>query len=181
MALKNMEIMGVALLAVLAAASLVQPGSAQSTSGCMQVLMTLTPCLNYVTGNSSSPSSTCCSMLGSVVQSQPRCLCLLLNGTASSLGYKVNQTLALALPGACNVNTPSASLCNAPSPSNAPTTSPPAADDTPAAPTASSTPTVPSGSKATPTTSGSKGIEASLGSVLFALILASFGSKPFKF
>ncbi|XP_030545943.1 non-specific lipid transfer protein GPI-anchored 15-like [Rhodamnia argentea] len=181
MAVKNMEIMGLALVAVLAVASLARPGSAQSTSGCTQVLMTLTPCLNYVTGNSSAPSSTCCSMLGSVVQSQPRCLCLLLNGASSSLGYNINRTLALALPDACNVNTPSASLCNALSPSSAPTRSPPADDNTPTAPTASSTPTVPSGLKTTSTTSGSKGIGVSLGSMFFALILASFGSNPFEF
>ncbi|KAI6674772.1 hypothetical protein NL676_002678 [Syzygium grande] len=120
MAPKNMKILGLALLAVLAT-SLAQLGSAQSTSGCTPMLMTLTPCLNYVTGNSSAPSSTCCSTLGSIVQSQPQCLCLLLNGAGSSPGYNINQTLALALPGACNVKTPSPSLCNAPSPSSAPT------------------------------------------------------------
>ncbi|XP_030451723.1 non-specific lipid transfer protein GPI-anchored 5-like [Syzygium oleosum] len=174
MALKNMKIMGLALLAVLAA-SLAPSGSAQSTSGCTTVLMTLTPCLNYVTGNSSAPSSTCCSTLGSIVQSQPQCLCQLLNGSAAFLGYNINQTLALALPGACNVKTPSASLCNALSPSSAPTTSPTADDNTPSTPTSSSTPAVPSGSKTTPTTSGSSGIGVSLGSLLFALILASFG------
>ncbi|XP_010038080.2 non-specific lipid transfer protein GPI-anchored 19 isoform X2 [Eucalyptus grandis] len=173
--------MGLALFAVLAAL-LARPGSAQSTSGCTQVLMTMTPCLNYVTGNSSAPSATCCSSLGSIVQSRPQCLCLLLNGAMSSAGYNINQTLALALPGACNVKTPSASICNALSPSGAPTTSPPADSNTPSAPAASSTPTLPSGSKTTPTTtSGSKSIGVSLGSLLFALILALFGSNLFKF
>ncbi|XP_030451722.1 non-specific lipid transfer protein GPI-anchored 5-like [Syzygium oleosum] len=180
MAPKNMKILGLALLTVLAA-SLAQLGSAQSTSGCTPMLMTLTPCLNYVTGNSSAPSSTCCSTLGSIVQSRPQCLCLLLNGAGSSLRYNINQTLALALPGACSVKTPSPSLCNALSPSSAPTTSTSADNNAPVAPAAASTPTIPSGSKTTPTTSGSKSIAVSLGSPIFALVLALLGSNPLKF
>ncbi|KAF8006463.1 hypothetical protein BT93_K0686 [Corymbia citriodora subsp. variegata] len=174
MASKRMQ-MG--LLAAVLAALLAHPSSAQSTSGCTTVLMTLTPCLSYVSGNSSSPSSTCCSTLNSVVQSQPQCLCLLLNGGVSSLGYNVNQTLALALPGACSVKTPSATLCNALSPSSPPTASPAdSSDNTPV------TPTVPSGSKATPSaTSASGSIKASFGPLAFALLLASFGSSLVKF
>lgn len=83
-------------------------------SGCTRVLITLSPCLNYVTGSSSTPSSSCCSKLASVVQSQPQCLCSVANGGggASSLGVAVNQTLAVSLPGACNVQTPPISRCN---------------------------------------------------------------------
>ncbi|CAL9125651.1 unnamed protein product [Musa acuminata var. zebrina] len=72
----------------------------------------LAPCLNYITGNTSTPSSTCCSQLASVVQSQPACLCSVLNGGASSLGVTNNQTRALALPGACKVQTLPVSDCN---------------------------------------------------------------------
>ncbi|KAL3717445.1 hypothetical protein ACJRO7_008951 [Eucalyptus globulus] len=179
MASKRMQ-MG--LLAAVFAALLAHPCSAQSTSGCTTTLITLTPCLSYVSGNSSAPSSTCCSTLNSVVQLQPQCLCLLLNGGVSSLGYNINQTLALALPGACSVKTPSASLCNAPSPSISPT-SPPAdsSDNTPLTPTSSSTPNIPSGSKATPAaTSASRSIKASFESLAFALLLASFGSSLLK-
>ncbi|KAL6978551.1 Non-specific lipid transfer protein GPI-anchored 5 [Sarracenia purpurea var. burkii] len=85
---------------------------ASAQSGCTTALVGLAPCLNFVTGNSSTPSSSCCSQLSSVVQSQPRCLCSLLNGGSASLGVTVNQTLALALPGACNVKTPPVSQCN---------------------------------------------------------------------
>lgn len=81
-------------------------------SGCTSSLLGLTPCLNYVNGSSSTPSSSCCSQLAGVVQSQPQCLCLLLNGTASSYGYSINTTQALALPGACKVQTPPVSRCN---------------------------------------------------------------------
>lgn len=86
-------------------------GGAMAQSGCTTALASLAPCLSYVTGNSSNPSSSCCSQLSSVVQSSPQCLCSLLNGGGSSLGITINQTLALSLPGACKVQTPPASQC----------------------------------------------------------------------
>ncbi|KAK1262603.1 hypothetical protein QJS04_geneDACA021144 [Acorus gramineus] len=95
---------------ILAAAMLITRTSAQS--GCTMAIIGLAPCLNYITGNTSTPASSCCSQLTSVVQSNPRCLCSLLNGGGSSFGINVNQTLALALPGACNVQTPPVSQCN---------------------------------------------------------------------
>ncbi|GLT99614.1 hypothetical protein SLE2022_170430 [Rubroshorea leprosula] len=80
------------------------------TSGCTTVIISLAPCLNYVSGASSTPTSSCCSQLASIVKSQPACLCSLLNG--SSLGVTINQTQALALLAACNVQTPPVSECN---------------------------------------------------------------------
>jgi len=84
---------------------------AAAQSSCTNVLVSLSPCLNYITGNSSTPSSGCCSNLASVVSSQPLCLCQVLGGGASSLGISINQTQALALPGACKVQTPPTSQC----------------------------------------------------------------------
>ncbi|XP_010488293.1 PREDICTED: non-specific lipid-transfer protein-like protein At2g13820 [Camelina sativa] len=81
-------------------------------SGCTNVLFSLSPCLNYITGNSTSPSQQCCRQLGSVVQSSPDCLCQVLNGGGSQLGTNVNQTQALGLPKACNVQTPPVSRCS---------------------------------------------------------------------
>ncbi|XP_068650627.1 non-specific lipid transfer protein GPI-anchored 5-like [Aristolochia californica] len=112
---------------------------AMAQSSCTTALVSLSPCLNYMTGNSSSPSSSCCSQLANVVGSQPQCLCSVLNGGGSSLGINVNQTQALALPGACNVQTPPVSRCNS---GGAPTGSP--ASNTPASPSTPSTPSVPS-------------------------------------
>ncbi|KAA8543262.1 hypothetical protein F0562_021243 [Nyssa sinensis] len=122
-------------------------GGATAQSGCTSVLMGLTPCLNYVTGNSSTPSSSCCSKLASVVQSQPRCLCSLLNGAGASMGVNINQTIALALPGACSVQTPPISQCNsAEVPATSPVTSiADASNETPAIPTTTSVPSIPSG------------------------------------
>ncbi|KAK1261394.1 hypothetical protein QJS04_geneDACA025076 [Acorus gramineus] len=98
------------VVVIVAAATLIAGTSAQS--GCTTAIIGLAPCLNYITGNTSTPASSCCSQLASVVKSNPRCLCSLLNGGGSSFGINVNQTLALALPGACNVQTPPVSQCN---------------------------------------------------------------------
>lgn len=87
-------------------------GMTQSTSGCTNVIISMSPCLNYITGNSSTPSPGCCTQLESVVKSQPQCLCEVLNGGGSSLGLNINQNQALELPKACNVQTPSTSQCN---------------------------------------------------------------------
>ncbi|KAI3511550.1 hypothetical protein L1887_18705 [Cichorium endivia] len=115
-------------------------GAMAQSSGCTSVLISLSPCLNYISGNTSTPSSGCCSQLASVVQSQPQCLCQVLNGGGSSLGLSINQTQALALPNACNVQTPPTSRCNAASPGNSPSGTTPSSDTTP-----SSSGTTPSG------------------------------------
>uniref|UniRef100_A0A7N0ZVU7 Bifunctional inhibitor/plant lipid transfer protein/seed storage helical domain-containing protein n=1 Tax=Kalanchoe fedtschenkoi TaxID=63787 RepID=A0A7N0ZVU7_KALFE len=88
-------------------------GRAMAQTGCTAALVGLTPCLNYITGNSSTPTSSCCSQLSSVAQSQPMCLCSVLDSNGVSLGFTLNRTLALQLPGACNVQTPIVSQCNA--------------------------------------------------------------------
>ncbi|MED6154286.1 Non-specific lipid transfer protein GPI-anchored 5, partial [Stylosanthes scabra] len=95
---------------------------AAAQSSCTNVIVTLSPCLNYITGNSSTPSSGCCSQISSVLssKSQAQCLCQVLNGGGSSLGININQTQALNLPSACKLkNTPSVSQCKASSPSPA--------------------------------------------------------------
>ncbi|KAB2050666.1 hypothetical protein ES319_A12G003500v1 [Gossypium barbadense] len=78
---------------------------------CTPALTNLTPCLNYITGNTSTPSSACCSQLKTVVQSSPQCVCSMLS-MGASLGITINQTLALKLPGSCQVQNPSLSQCN---------------------------------------------------------------------
>ncbi|KAL3517596.1 hypothetical protein ACH5RR_020185 [Cinchona calisaya] len=174
---------------------------AQSSSSCATALMGLSPCLSYVTGNSSKPSPACCTQLGNVVQSSPACLCTLTNGAANSMGLNINQTLALALPGACNVQTPPISQCNAvgngpaSSPAVSPVAAPAASPESPSAdvsntttenPTTlpanpSTTPTIPSGtaSKTVPTTTGS----ASAGNLMkpaVLLFLVALASNVFN-
>lgn len=100
----------VVLLTVFMAVMSTTRVSAQSS--CTTALISMSPCLNYITGNTTSPSQQCCSQLGNVVRSSPDCLCQALNGGGSQLGINVNQTQALALPRACNVQTPPVSRCN---------------------------------------------------------------------
>ncbi|GJT54640.1 non-specific lipid-transfer protein-like protein [Tanacetum coccineum] len=164
-------------------------GANAQSSSCTSSLMGLSPCLNFVTGNTTTPSPTCCSQLANVVQTQPRCLCSLLNGNVPNIGVSINQTLALTLPGACQVQTPSISLCNANGPASAPTSpasAPTASTDesqtqpseqTPEAqaPAAPSTPSVPSGSgagsKSTPSTNNASGSKFGVASYLMLFVL----------
>ncbi|CAN1280088.1 Non-specific lipid transfer protein GPI-anchored 5, partial [Linum perenne] len=88
-------------------------GGARAQSDCTNVLISLSPCLNYITGNSSTPSQQCCGQFATVVRTSPLCLCQLLNGGGSSFGVNINRTRALELPRACNVQTPPVSRCNA--------------------------------------------------------------------
>ncbi|XP_051128046.1 non-specific lipid transfer protein GPI-anchored 5-like [Andrographis paniculata] len=84
----------------------------QSVSQCANVLITMSSCLNYVGGSADAPPASCCSALANVVNTQPRCLCLIVNGDGGSLGVTINRTRALDMPKACNVETPPTSRCN---------------------------------------------------------------------
>ncbi|KAL1351522.1 hypothetical protein HN51_015441 [Arachis hypogaea] len=85
-----------------------------TSSSCSNVLLSLSPCLDYITGSASTPSSGCCSQLAYVVGSQPQCLCEVVNGGASSIAatLNINQTQALGLPNACRVQTPPITICS---------------------------------------------------------------------
>ncbi|XP_022013182.1 non-specific lipid transfer protein GPI-anchored 2 isoform X1 [Helianthus annuus] len=124
-------------------------GGAMAQSGCTNALMGMSSCLSFITGNTSTPSSSCCSQLGNVVQSQPQCLCQVMNGAGINLGISINRTLALTLPGACNVQTPPVSQCDAangptststPTPAASPEGSTSEPDILPESPTESDTP-----------------------------------------
>ncbi|XP_057783403.1 non-specific lipid transfer protein GPI-anchored 5-like isoform X1 [Salvia miltiorrhiza] len=94
-------------LVILAAVS---SGAAAQSDGCTNVVVSMSPCLNY--GNSSAaPSAACCAQLNTVARSRPECLCQVINST--TLGLSVDQTQAQALPKACSVQTPN---CKAASP-----------------------------------------------------------------
>ncbi|WOK91763.1 non-specific lipid-transfer protein-like protein [Canna indica] len=149
--------------------------SAQTPGGCTPVLSSLSPCISYIVGNSSAPTSTCCSQLAGLMQTQTQCLCAILGGGISQLGFIINQTQALTLPGACKlrmspdsrcsgftVSTPTAAPAEAPTPASPPetVTAPAPAPTTATSPTTAntvpgeSTPSVPSASA--PSGNGSK-------------------------
>ncbi|KAK3190083.1 hypothetical protein Dsin_029644 [Dipteronia sinensis] len=142
---------------------------ATAQSSCTNVLISLSPCLNYIQGNSSTPSSQCCSQLAIVVQSSPQCLCEVMNGGGSSLGIDVNQTQAMALPAACNVQTPPISGCNAASPSDSPAGTP---DSPNTIPSGGGSKTVPS-AEGGPSSDGSS-IKTSFSLLVFLLSAASY-------
>ncbi|KAI8522928.1 hypothetical protein RHMOL_Rhmol13G0035000 [Rhododendron molle] len=182
----EMAVKGVEMVLVLFSVVVLWNGTA-AQSGCTSALMSLSPCLNYVDGNSSTPSPSCCSQLSNIVQSQPRCLCLMLNGGGYSTGVAVNQTRALALPGACDVQTPPVSQCNGPAsaPVGSPAESP--ADSSDYTPTTESDPDIPSegtGSKTVPTTSVSSDgitIKSTLHVAVFLVFVISSASAATGF
>ncbi|TVU41755.1 hypothetical protein EJB05_15301, partial [Eragrostis curvula] len=78
----------------LAAPAAGQPGTALS---CTTSLVTsFTPCLNFITNSSASPTADC-----SLVNASAGCACLILTGSVP-LGVPVNRSLAVTLPKACN-------------------------------------------------------------------------------
>ncbi|KAH9613285.1 hypothetical protein KSS87_001544 [Heliosperma pusillum] len=157
-------------IVLVAICSLYSMALAQSgiTSSCTSVLVTLSPCLNYITGNSTSPSTSCCTQLATVVKSSPECLCEVVNSGGGSMaaGLNINQTQALYLPNACNVKTPSLTSCSKASAST------PSQSPVGTSPTTTTPSSVSSGSKTTPTTQGDAS-EASMSKLPhFGLIMA---------
>lgn len=68
----------------------------------------LAPCVGYLIGNTSSPSTACCSLISSLFSSQSPCLCSMLQGGLGglgTLGFVFNQTQAISLPSICNMPT----------------------------------------------------------------------------
>nr|GEV69017.1 non-specific lipid-transfer protein-like protein At2g13820 [Tanacetum cinerariifolium] len=189
MALKVQQVISVVLVVMV----MICGGARAQSSSCTSSLVSLSPCLNFVTGNTTTPSPSCCSQLASVVQTQPRCLCSLLNGNVPNIGVSINQTLALTLPGACQVQTPSISLCNANGPTSGPASAPtspasapigstdesqtPPSEQTPEtqAPATPSAPSVPSGSgsgsKSTPSTNDASGSKFGAATYLIFFVL----------
>lgn len=110
MASKGITIIFMAFVPIIMAMISLQLVMAQSD--CTSTLMTMASCLSFVTGSAKTPAASCCSALSGVLQSKPRCLCVIVNGGGSSLGVQINQTQALALPSACNIQTPPVSKCN---------------------------------------------------------------------
>ncbi|MQL81793.1 hypothetical protein Taro_014267 [Colocasia esculenta] len=96
-------------LAMAVMAALCSRASAQS--GCTAMVMNLSPCITYITGNMSAPPATCCTQLDNIVQTQMACLCMFL-ANGSPFQIPVNQTQVLSLPGSCNIKAGPLSQCN---------------------------------------------------------------------
>ena len=81
-------------------------------SGCSNVLNSMSQCVDYVTGNTPTASSGCCTQFASVMQLQPQCWCRILSGSATFFGIKINEIPNFDMSRACNVQLPPASQCN---------------------------------------------------------------------
>ncbi|KAM0825399.1 hypothetical protein ACQ4PT_069589 [Festuca glaucescens] len=110
MAARKMEIATAALVLAMMMMMLASKAVAQN-NGCSSVMMTLSPCLDFIGNKALEPGFSCCTTLGGIVQTDPRCLCMVLDGTAASFGIAINHTRALELPGTCKVEAPPISQC----------------------------------------------------------------------
>ncbi|KAK4441656.1 hypothetical protein Salat_0500500 [Sesamum alatum] len=110
MAARRME-RAVALVLISAILAVDLPLETVAQSTCENVIESLSACYRYIYESDTTPSSQCCSRLENVVETQPDCLCQVLDGEG------LNRNRVLALPDACNVRTPSASNCYFPPPS----------------------------------------------------------------
>ncbi|KAI5013857.1 hypothetical protein ZWY2020_047349 [Hordeum vulgare] len=104
-----MEIVAIALIL----ATMLASKAVAQNNGCSSVMMTLSPCLDFIGSKALAPGFSCCTTLAGVVQTDPRCLCMVLDGTAASFGIAINHTRALELPGFCKVQAPPISQCTA--------------------------------------------------------------------
>ncbi|KAK1390555.1 non-specific lipid-transfer protein-like protein [Heracleum sosnowskyi] len=100
-------------------------------SDCDNMVITMSPCLNYISTKTASPMPGCCTQLSSIIKLRPDCLCQVLNGGGSSLGLSVNQTQAQALPTTCNVKTQPLSSCKADNPNSTPARNPDSTKEAP--------------------------------------------------
>ncbi|CAD6220680.1 unnamed protein product [Miscanthus lutarioriparius] len=72
---------------------------------CSDTLVGLATCLTYVQeqATASAPTPDCCAGLKAVLQSNRKCLCVLIQDRDNpNLGLKLNVTKALGLPAVCN-------------------------------------------------------------------------------
>ncbi|XP_057488963.1 non-specific lipid transfer protein GPI-anchored 14-like [Actinidia eriantha] len=87
---------------------------AEDTKQCQDQLIGLSPCQKFVSGDSKSPSTSCCSELRKDYNKTKRCLCVIVKDrNEPKLGLKINATLALSLPYVCYVPHANASDCPA--------------------------------------------------------------------
>ncbi|KAH9289093.1 hypothetical protein KI387_033210, partial [Taxus chinensis] len=110
---------GKSVIALMATLVLICGGVVKAQTDCQSLLLSLAPCVTYVTGNGgSAPPAACCTALSSVVKQNASCLCLVLTGNSGI--PNVNTTTALGLPKACNVETPPISGCYTVAPTSEP-------------------------------------------------------------
>ncbi|BAS85622.1 Os03g0664400 [Oryza sativa Japonica Group] len=78
------------------------PGQPANAPSCPPVQASLSPCVSYFIGNSSTPSDACCEQMRAMFQSQAPCLCAAVASAPSPLAPVLGGVQSL-LPTACNL------------------------------------------------------------------------------
>ncbi|RID65275.1 hypothetical protein BRARA_D00482 [Brassica rapa] len=104
-----------------------------SNSDCSSIIYDMMDCLSYLTpgSNDTKPTKVCCGGILSVLQYNPKCICVGLE-SSKTMGFAVNNTRARAMPTTCKLTivaphcvTPSAGTpMTSPSSGGSPTSSP---------------------------------------------------------
>ncbi|KAI3472130.1 hypothetical protein Pfo_029618 [Paulownia fortunei] len=78
---------------------------AQDKKECQDQLVSLSPCLTFVSGDAKAPTPTCCTELKKDVTKSKLCLCILIKDrNEPGVGFKLNATLALGLIPICRIH-----------------------------------------------------------------------------
>ncbi|CAB4267973.1 unnamed protein product [Prunus armeniaca] len=104
MALVRLPVVLVLLLIISISLGMAAADSAKDRDECTQQLVGMATCLPYVQGQAKSPTPDCCSGLKQVLNSNKKCLCVIIKDRNDpELGLQINVTLALGLPSVCQV------------------------------------------------------------------------------
>lgn len=107
---------GYACLALVVLAVVIQGARGETESEleeCAPHLMTLQTCLQFVSGKAEIPTPNCCQALDKLVNTQPKCLCVLIKDHDSSLlnVFDIKLEYAAILPRKCDIANADISKC----------------------------------------------------------------------
>ncbi|CAE6048961.1 unnamed protein product [Arabidopsis arenosa] len=99
----NLTATAIALTMVVAMVVDAGDDKAKDKEECTEQLVGMATCLPYVQGQAKSPTPDCCSGLKQVLNSNKKCLCVIIQDRNDpDLGLQINVSLALALPSVCH-------------------------------------------------------------------------------
>jgi len=92
-------------------------GADDLSTKCAQVVQKVIPCLNFASGKEATPKKECCDATTSIKESNPECLCYIIQqthkGSPEIKNLGIQEDKLLQLPSLCNVK--NASITNCPS------------------------------------------------------------------
>ncbi|XP_077225471.1 non-specific lipid transfer protein GPI-anchored 6-like [Tasmannia lanceolata] len=97
---------GLSMIVVFLLIGIARSDFASDSAECANSLAPIAPCLSYVQGGIKVPTPDCCTGLGQVLEKNKKCICILIKDRDDpQLGFKINGSLAVYLPTACNSST----------------------------------------------------------------------------